>query len=252
MMTDKSSLERIVPDELYAGEVTGDATLALHVERYEFAARNAMPGRLLDIACGVGYGTRLLKDRCPAVSEAVGVDLSEEAIGYASRRYATDGLRFVANDATTFRDAEKFDTVVSLETIEHLATPDAFLDNLLKHVLRPGGILICSAPTTPSVDANVYHLHDFSERTFRRLFSHRGMKEIASFRQVQPFRPTQVLDPSEARSRDIRQNLPTYYATHPVSLMRRIFATLRYGFQNRYLTIVWSAPDVAVGVRVKH
>ena len=58
MELDAESLERIVPDELRAGERTGEETLRLSLERYEFAARVLRPGRVLDLACGVGYGTR--------------------------------------------------------------------------------------------------------------------------------------------------------------------------------------------------
>ena len=46
----------------------------------------------------------------------------------------------------------------------------------------------------------------------------------------------------EVRSRDIRPNLPLYYLTHPGSLVRRLGATLRYGFTNHYLTVTWRVP----------
>ncbi len=55
MPVDASSLERLVPDNRVEGVATGDETLRLHLERYRFSARHARPGRLLDIACGVGY-----------------------------------------------------------------------------------------------------------------------------------------------------------------------------------------------------
>ena len=51
---DADSLERLVPAELRAGDTTGQETLELHVERYEFAARQLAPGRVLDCACGPG------------------------------------------------------------------------------------------------------------------------------------------------------------------------------------------------------
>ena len=54
------SLERLVPEQLKPHEVTGQLTLQLHMERYEFAATQSQPGRILDIACGVGYGTEIL------------------------------------------------------------------------------------------------------------------------------------------------------------------------------------------------
>ena len=58
-------LERLIPDQIRPGDTTGDQTLQLHLARYEFAAAHARPGRLLDIACGVGYGTRWLTDHAP-------------------------------------------------------------------------------------------------------------------------------------------------------------------------------------------
>ena len=87
MMLDSDSLERLVPDELASGDTTGLETLDLHLARYVFATRHARPGRLLDIACGVGYGTRLLADRSEAALSALGVDISESAIAYARERY---------------------------------------------------------------------------------------------------------------------------------------------------------------------
>ena len=59
-------------------ETRDDAeTLEIHLERYRFAADHARPGRLLDLACGVGYGTRLMADRQPGIESALGVDLSK-------------------------------------------------------------------------------------------------------------------------------------------------------------------------------
>ena len=68
-----------------------------------------------------------------------------------------------------FADPEGFDTIVTIETIEHLPNTVQFVSRIAG-MLRPGGILIASVPTTPSVDGNPYHLHDFTERSFRRLF----------------------------------------------------------------------------------
>ena len=46
-------------------------------------------------------------------------------------------------------DADGFDTVVSLETIEHVPDPAGFVSRLVA-LLRPGGVFIGSVPTTPS------------------------------------------------------------------------------------------------------
>jgi 2-polyprenyl-3-methyl-5-hydroxy-6-metoxy-1,4-benzoquinol methylase len=239
---DAESLERLVPDRLAPGDVTGGEALRISIERYEFAARHARPGRLLDLACGVGYGTRLLAERLAPRVEALGVDVAPEAIACARSRYADARTRFAAADAMAFHDARGFDTIVSIETLEHLPAPDALVAQLVR-MLRPGGVLVASVPTTPSVDANPHHLHDFSERSFRRLVAPHGLRELAAFAQEQPYRLGAVLARSEPRLRGVRRNLPAWYAAHPGALLRRVAATLRHGFRNRYLTIAWQAPS---------
>ena len=238
MSLNSNSLERLVPDHLSPGDVTGRETLELHLERYRFAARHARAGRLLDIACGVGYGTRLLGDETEKVSFALGVDLCEESIAYAREHYGRDGVEFRAGDAMRFEDPEGFDTIVSLETVEHLRCPAGLIDNLVP-LLRPNGILVASVPTTPSVDVNPHHLHDFTERSFRRLFAQQPLEERACLRQVQPFGIASTLRRGEVRLAELRPKLPRYYATHPGVALRRLASTVRFGFVNCYITIVW-------------
>jgi 2-polyprenyl-3-methyl-5-hydroxy-6-metoxy-1,4-benzoquinol methylase len=237
---DTNSLERLVPDTLSGRDVTGAETLRLHVDRYAFAADHARAGRLLDISCGVGYGTRLLTDRRADVIEAVGVDNSSEAIAWANQRYANARTRFVEADAYHFSDPDGFDTIVSLETIEHVPDPRRFVKHLTT-LMRTGGVLIASVPTTPSMDANPHHYQDFNERSFRRLVAAHALEEIATFRQVQPFQLGALLTRHEARMAGMRRNIPGYYAKHPGKLLLRLWSTVWYGLVNRYVTIAWRA-----------
>ncbi len=236
------SLERLVPDLLEPEEITGQLTLELHVKRYEFAAEYAQPGRILDIACGVGYGTQILFEGNAQNHEALGVDCSEDSVAYAVERYTQTGVHFCCADAMSFHDERNFDTIVSLETIEHVPYPHEFIAHLLEY-LRPGGFFIGSVPTTPTVDANPHHLHDFTSQSFRKMFSGHGMTEITSLEQVQPFNPISILSRKEKRLADLRTNLGHYYFAHPQALLQRCWSTLRYGFTNRYLTSVWQKND---------
>ena len=236
------SLERLVPDELRAGDVTGSETLELHLERYAFAAEHAGSGRLLDIACGVGYGTHLLAERVASATEVVGVDSSPGAIAYARERYADSRIAYIVCDAMTFESPGGFDTIISLETTEHLPEPRRFLRSLAA-LLRPAGRLIASVPTTPSVDINPHHLHDFDERSFRALLEGLPLKEIASLRQVQPVSLGDVLHRREQRLARLRPNLPQWYARHPGALLRRLASTVRHGLANKYLTLVWQKSE---------
>ena len=238
-----NSLERLVPDRLSVDDVSGTATLELHLARYRFAAGQMRPGRVLDIACGVGYGTHLLAEAAGSSAEVVGVDISEDSLDYARRRYAAPNVEFKIGDALEFADPEGFDTIVSLETVEHVGDPVALIANLVS-LLRPGGVLVASVPTTPSTDVNPHHLHDFSEKSFRRIVEQHALQPLDSLRQVQPVSVGAVARRSEERMNDLRPNLIAWYATHPVPLIRRIAATLRHGFTNHYVTIAWQAEGV--------
>jgi 2-polyprenyl-3-methyl-5-hydroxy-6-metoxy-1,4-benzoquinol methylase len=231
------TLERLVPDQLDPADGSGQAALALHLERYAFAARHLPPGRWLDMACGVGYGSARLASEGGA-REVVGVDLSEQAVAYARSRYAAPGLRFARADAMRFREGAPYDGVVSLETIEHVPDPAGLVAHLVS-LLRPGGVLVASVPTTPSVDVNPHHLHDFTERSFRRMLAAHGGEEIAALRQVQRLQLGAMRGDSRFRRENLRPGLPGWYARHPLALLRRVAATLRFGLANHYLSVAW-------------
>jgi 2-polyprenyl-3-methyl-5-hydroxy-6-metoxy-1,4-benzoquinol methylase len=233
------SLERLVPDELKLNETTGLNTLQLHLERYWFAAQHLKAGRVLDIACGVGYGSyELIEKAGEGINELVAVDLSPESIALAMKRYAHPKIKFEVQNALAYASVDKFDTIVSLETLEHLTHPQVFIRNMLS-LLNPGGRLVCSVPVTPSVDVNPYHLHDFTENTLRAMPKGYDVLEVAAFRQVQPFKVLDIVFRKEERVKELRKDLSAFYFRHPKSFIKRIATTLRNGFTNVYLTLVW-------------
>ncbi len=119
-----------------------------HTRRYTLAREFVRPGmRILDAACGLGYGAPILRAH-PDVA-VTGVDCSEFAIAYARLHYTRPGSpdRFLRGDATRldFAADATFDLVTSFETIEHVIDPAAFLTELAR-VLKPGGRLVLSVP----------------------------------------------------------------------------------------------------------
>jgi len=235
------SLERLVPDDLDDHDATGTETLELHLARYRFARRFVAGGRVLDCACGVGYGSALLAEAERPPAEVMGVDVDPAAVGYAMRRYSSKRLAFKVGDGCHLRDADGFDTIVSLETVEHVPDPSALLSNFAR-LLRPGGSLVASVPVTPSVDVNPFHLHDFTEASFRKLAAAVGLVEIDCFSQTQPFSLWKIIAGSEARLADMRQNIPLYYLSRPGAFMKRLKSLMTDGFCNKYLTIAWIKP----------
>lgn len=167
-------VERIVPEETSAGP------LAIHQKRYYFALPYCDGKRVLDAACGVGYGTAILATRAQAV---VALDLSEEAIRYAREHYSSPNVEFaVADLADPQLDDDAFDVVVSFETIEHLPDRDAYLRHLSR-TLREDGIYVVSTPrvdVTVEPPENPFHCVEYSRADFEALL-HRCFGEVELF-----------------------------------------------------------------------
>ena len=236
---DVGSLERIVPDEIRTEGITASETMKLHFERYTFAKSYLAPGTLLDMACGVGYGTAMLASGNPRIVKAVGVDVSRAAVDYARRRYEGGSVSFEGADALTYSPGFRFDNIVSLETVEHVEHPVELFARF-SDLLAPGGRLIASVPVTPSVDANPHHKNNFTVNTFQRLAAPHSLALLGRLDQTQPFSPLALAHKTEPRAHGLRPNMARFYAQHPSHFLLRLWSTLADGFVNKYVTLVWA------------
>ena len=172
--------ERIVPDETEAGIV------ALHLKRYVFAEPWCRGKEVLDVACGVGYGSEYLGR---VARRVLGGDVSPESIAYARTRYASPNVEFEVLDAASlpFGDGS-FDVVVSFETIEHLEDRDAYLAEVAR-VLRRGGYYLVSTPQverTTLEPENPFHRVEYAAGDFRELLERFfGRVELYGQRRLQ-------------------------------------------------------------------
>jgi 2-polyprenyl-3-methyl-5-hydroxy-6-metoxy-1,4-benzoquinol methylase len=162
--------ERIVPDQI-ADDPASQDILQIHLRRYETAARYAKDKRVLDIACGVGYGSKML--HLAGASSVVGVDLSEETLAYARENHQGQDLQFVCGNAEEFEWPEPFDLIVSFETLEHLPHPEQFIRQM-SQLLTPEGYLILSVPLGETRHLDAYHLHAFSQEEVFSLMEQSG------------------------------------------------------------------------------
>jgi|SRR5690625_3260019 len=163
--------ERIIPEKMNIMS----SMLVEHLARYHFASLFT-EGRILDFACGSGYGTHIIAKRCKEkVSEVVGVDMEKEALNYAEYTYYHPKSTFKLADVTDANipnQLGKFDYIISFETLEHIQDEEQFLDNIYE-MLQPGGTLILSTPFgkgRAKPCKNPFHVHQLKEEEFRELF----------------------------------------------------------------------------------
>ena len=168
------------PDGVPPLPLTGERTLPdvpeenywyrRHLVVYEWIARRVAGQRVVDMACGEGYGSDVLARTAASV---VGVDANPEAHEHARLRYVRPNLRFARDLVESF--AEPCDAVVFLQTIEHVEDAGAILEHF-KSMLAPGGVayvstpnLLTLAPPGAEKSDNPWHVHEYRAAEFRRL-----------------------------------------------------------------------------------
>jgi SAM-dependent methyltransferase len=142
-----------------------------HLVVYEWIASRVEGMRVVDMACGEGYGSGVLAG---AAAGVVGVDANPEAHEHARLRYVRPNLRFERDLVESF--TEPCDAVVFLQTIEHVEDPGAILEHF-KSMLAPGGVayvstpnLLTLAPPGAEKSENPWHVREYRAEEFRALY----------------------------------------------------------------------------------
>ena len=163
-------------------ELTGERTLPdvpaenywyqRHLAVYEWIAARVGGRRVLDMACGEGYGSDVLRATAPAV---VGVDANPEAHEHARLRYRRQNLRFERGLVETYGEPGAFDAVVFLQTIEHVQDPRPCSSTSERCWPRAGSPtsrrpnVLTLAPPGASKSDNPWHIKEYRAEEFREL-----------------------------------------------------------------------------------
>jgi 2-polyprenyl-3-methyl-5-hydroxy-6-metoxy-1,4-benzoquinol methylase len=141
-----------------------------HLVVYEWIAERVAGQRVIDMACGEGYGSDVL---ARAASSVTGVDANPEAHEHARLRYRRANLRFERALVEAFE--QRTDAVVFLQTIEHLREPAATLAHF-NSLLDGGGTVYVSTPNVltlapPGAERsdNPWHVREYRAREFEEL-----------------------------------------------------------------------------------
>ncbi len=138
-----------------------------HLAVYEWIAERCAGQRVVDMACGEGYGSVVLSRHARSVT---GVDANPEAFEHARLKYTRPGVRFVRD--LIDRHEEPCDAIVFLQTVEHVEDPAALLKRFKAmadtvYVSTPN--LLTLAPPGADKSDNPWHLREYRVEEFRAL-----------------------------------------------------------------------------------
>lgn len=161
-------------DPLFTGERAmplapnmNEAIMVEHWARYKQVAPLIKGKKVLDIACGAGYGSDYLARTAKSV---YGGDIDPGTIEYCKTKYHRGNLQYQIMDIRDIPFPENtFDAIVSFETIEHVEEWEKFLVEINRVVL-PSGRLIISTPLGGPC-GNHFHLSYFQRGEFKNQLS---------------------------------------------------------------------------------
>jgi SAM-dependent methyltransferase len=143
-----------------------------HLAVYEWIGARVIGKRVVDMACGEGYGSEVLARGAESV---LGVEANPEAFEHARLRYERQNLRFARGLVETHGGEGSFDAVVFLQTIEHVQDPAAVLRHFAT-LLAPDGAVYVSTPNLLTIaepgaakSSNPWHLKEYRAHEFDAL-----------------------------------------------------------------------------------
>lgn len=115
-----------------------------HLHRYRFAKELVKDKKVLDLACGEGYGSFMLSEDAGSV---LGVDIDDAAIRHATSKYIRGNLQFIKGSMmeVPVEGEGLFDVIVCFEALEHIAGHDELMKQT-KRLLKKEGVFIVSTP----------------------------------------------------------------------------------------------------------
>ena len=193
MAINKTPVERIYLED----KKIKPQTIAHHVARYNFASKIRKVGRVncaLDLACGSGYGTDILRK---AGYRVLGIDNNHESIFFAKKQYPK--CDFIMNDLNNFRIPERYNLIVLFEAIEHLRYDDGIqLLNFIKRLLcDEKSLFVLSTPRDINGKYNFFHKSEWPYHNLKNILG-------SIFDEIEIF--GQDWDTAKISSKNVRLN----------------------------------------------
>lgn len=126
-----------------------------------------MGDRVLDVGCGLGNLLRHLLDR----ELVIGIDLHASSVEAVKREFdacqhVKAFVQDITDDSALALAGYRFDTIVSLNVLEHIRDDASALSNMFE-ILSPGGILVLIVPAHRwlygSMDSSIGHFRRYDK-----------------------------------------------------------------------------------------
>ena len=135
------------------------------------ASKTAHPSlsmnKILEIGCGEGFNTFILSRN----NYAIGIDISEENLKIAAKRYPEIMFIRMASEALAF-NADEFDEIHAMDVLEHVDNLEEVLSEI-QRVLKQSGQVIANIPywkseawlskVRPTYRQEIHHVRIFQE-----------------------------------------------------------------------------------------
>jgi glycosyltransferase involved in cell wall biosynthesis len=137
-----------------------------HLHRYAFAAYFVKRKKVLDLACGEGYGTYILAGEAEYVA---GIEIDHPTVEYAKSRYKKDNLEFMEGSiiAVPIEGERDFDVVVCFQGLEYIKEHDKLMSEV-KRLLKEDGLFIISTSNKGAYIDTPGHRNRFQVKEFNR------------------------------------------------------------------------------------
>jgi protoporphyrinogen oxidase/SAM-dependent methyltransferase len=181
-----SEFERIYPSSYHAFDFTAEQFGFVYKVRRRLEARRVLSwcrglpddARILDVGCGDGFHLKLLKDFGHPGWTLEGIDVDERAVAAAKANGLS--VRHAAIE-TAGLPRDRFDLVLLIMTIEHVADPKALLASI-RDLLKPGGRVVIVTDNTGSLDFRIFQGRHWGGYHFPRhwnLFDQHSLAALA-------------------------------------------------------------------------
>ncbi len=167
----------INPKPYWTGErletFINDQSMLEHLHRYSLTFELIKNKKVLDIACGEGYGVNLMSNYANHVT---GIDIDKKVIRKANQKYTNKNIKFIEGSILNIPSPNNsFDIVICFETLEHVEEHELLISEI-KRVLKHDGLLIISTPdkinySNNQASKNPFHKKELTGTEFKYLIN---------------------------------------------------------------------------------